>query len=167
MINWWKQVPYSHLSIKNRNLKFSAGSLVTFLCFSNNVTPSQEWENACILVKFWKFMFFCFENLKLWTVKLLDFSGGIYMVKHFLVRLQMQYLEQRVIKILSLIFQIISIINSEAATQSVLRKRCSENMQQIYRRTPMPKCDSNKVAKQLYWNHTSEWMFSCKFAACF
>ena len=28
----------------------------------------------------------------------------------------------------------------------VLRKRCSENMQQIYRRTPMPKCDFNKVA---------------------
>ena len=28
----------------------------------------------------------------------------------------------------------------------VLRKRSSENMQQIYRRTPMPKCDFNKVA---------------------
>ena len=28
----------------------------------------------------------------------------------------------------------------------VLKKRCSENMQQIYRRTPMPKCDFNKVA---------------------
>ena len=25
--------------------------------------------------------------------------------------------------------------------RGVLRKRCSENMQQIYRRTPMPKCD--------------------------
>ena len=32
----------------------------------------------------------------------------------------------------------------------VLKKRCSENMQQIYRRTPMPKCDFNKVALQLY-----------------
>ena len=32
----------------------------------------------------------------------------------------------------------------------VFKKRCSENMQQIYRRTPMPKCDFNKVAKQLY-----------------
>ena len=29
-------------------------------------------------------------------------------------------------------------------------KRCSEKMQQIYRRTPMPKYDFNKVAKQLY-----------------
>ena len=28
----------------------------------------------------------------------------------------------------------------------VLRKRCSENMQQIYRRTPLPKCNFNKVA---------------------
>ena len=32
--------------------------------------------------------------------------------------------------------------------RGVLKKRCSENIQQIYRRTPMPKCDFNKVAKQ-------------------
>ena len=47
----------------------------------------------------------------------------------------------------------------------VLKKRCSENMQQIYRRTPMPKSDFNYVAFQLYWNHTTAWVFSCKFAA--
>ena len=29
--------------------------------------------------------------------------------------------------------------------RSVLRKKCSEIMQQIYWRTPMPKCDFNKV----------------------
>ena len=29
--------------------------------------------------------------------------------------------------------------------RGVIRKRCSENMQQIYRKTPMPKCDFNKV----------------------
>ena len=28
----------------------------------------------------------------------------------------------------------------------VLIKSCSENMQKIYRRTPMPKCNFNKVA---------------------
>ena len=49
----------------------------------------------------------------------------------------------------------------------VLRKRCSENMQQIYRRTPMQKCDFHKVAKQRYWNHTSTWVFSCKFWCLF
>ena len=31
-----------------------------------------------------------------------------------------------------------------------VKKRCSENKQQIYRRTPMPKCDFNEVAKQLF-----------------
>ena len=30
-----------------------------------------------------------------------------------------------------------------------IKKRCSENMQQIYRRIPMLKCDLNKVASQL------------------
>ena len=49
----------------------------------------------------------------------------------------------------------------------VHRKRCSENIQQIYRRTPMPKCDFNKVVLQLYWNHTLAWLLSCKFAAYF
>ena len=29
--------------------------------------------------------------------------------------------------------------------RGIPRKWCSENMQQIYRRTPMPKCDFNKV----------------------
>ena len=32
-------------------------------------------------------------------------------------------------------------------------------MQQIYGKAPM--------AKQLYWNHTSAWVFSCQFAAYF
>ena len=31
-----------------------------------------------------------------------------------------------------------------------------------YRRTPMGKCDFNKVAKQFYWSHTLTWMFYCK-----
>ena len=40
-------------------------------------------------------------------------------------------------------------VNPEVVARDVLRKRCSENMQQIYRRTtPMSKCDFNKVAKQ-------------------
>ena len=34
--------------------------------------------------------------------------------------------------------------------RSVLIQRCAENMQQIYKRTPMPMCDFNKTAKQLY-----------------
>ena len=51
--------------------------------------------------------------------------------------------------------------------RGVSRKKCSENMRQIYRKTPMPKYDFNKVAKQLYWNHISAWVFSCKFVCIF
>ena len=40
-------------------------------------------------------------------------------------------------------------------------------MQQIYRGTPMLKCNFNKVALQLYWNYTSALVFSSKFALYF
>ena len=52
-------------------------------------------------------------------------------------------------------------------TQPSSRKRCSENIHQIYKRTLMSKCDFNRVTKQLYWNPISAWVFSCKFAAYF
>ena len=56
---------------------------------------------------------------------------------------------------------------TEAVTQRGSLEMCSENMQQIYRRIPMPKFDFNKVALQLYLNRTSAWVLSCKFSACF
>ena len=40
-------------------------------------------------------------------------------------------------------------MSQKQPSRYVLRKSCSENIQQIYRRTPMPKCDFNKFAKQL------------------
>ena len=66
-----------------------------------------------------------------------------------------------------LLFACYYLLFQKQPSRGVLRKRCSENMQQIYRRTPMPKYDFNKVAKQLYWKRTSTWVFSCKFAAYF
>ena len=48
----------------------------------------------------------------------------------------------------------------EQPPRGVIKKRCSENMQQNYRRTLMSKCNFN-------WNHTSAWVFSCKFVAYF
>ena len=36
-----------------------------------------------------------------------------------------------------------------------------------FTRTIIPKCYFSKVAKQLYWNRTSAWVFSCKFDAYF
>ena len=38
----------------------------------------------------------------------------------------------------------------------VLSKRCSENMQQIYKKTPMPKCNFKKVAIEItFWHGCS------------
>ena len=54
-------------------------------------------------------------------------------------------------------------IKKKQPPRGVLKNSCSENTQQIYRRTPMPKSDFNKVAK----HGTSAWLFSCKFAAYF
>ena len=48
------------------------------------------------------------------------------------------------------LFHSLSVIGKLFAAFLLFRKPCSENMQQIYRRTPMPKCDFKKVAKQLY-----------------
>ena len=63
--------------------------------------------------------------------------------------------------------------------RGVLKKSCSENMQQIYRRTPMPKWDFNKAALRLGCSHvnllhisrtpflknTSGWLFLLDFCA--
>ena len=43
----------------------------------------------------------------------------------------------------------LSIVQKQSS-RGVLKKRCSENIQQIYRRTPIAKCHLNKVALQLY-----------------
>ena len=58
-------------------------------------------------------------------------------------------------------------LREKQPSANVLIKKCSENMQQIHKRTPMLKCDFKKAAKQLNWNHTLAWVFSFKFAAYF
>ena len=45
-------------------------------------------------------------------------------------------------------------------SRGVLTKGCSETMQQIEKKEKKHLCRS-----QFYWNHTSVWVFSCKFAA--
>ena len=50
--------------------------------------------------------------------------------------------------------------------RGVLIKGCFENMQQTYRRTPVPKCDFNKVALRPLSYNTSGWLllllFTCR-----
>ena len=65
--------------------------------------------------------------------------------------------KQKIISILTHAYVVVYVIphSSDCNLQKQpyrgdLRKWCSENMQQIYRKTPVPKCDFNKVAKKLY-----------------
>ena len=58
-------------------------------------------------------------------------------------------------------------LHTETAIKKCLRKRCSENLQQNYKRTPMPKSNLNKNTLKLFWNHTSAWFLFCKFVAYF
>ena len=41
-------------------------------------------------------------------------------------------------------------LSQKQPPRGVVKRRYAENMQQIFRRTPMPKCDFNKVAMHLY-----------------
>ena len=67
----------------------------------------------------------------------------------------------------SYISPLTSLLFQKQPSGGVLKKRGSENIQQNYGRTPMPKRHFNKVALQLYWNRTSAGMFSCRFTAYF
>ena len=67
-------------------------------------------------------------------------------------------------------------LNRKYRTRSYNRSRPTEVFMQkgilkigskFFRRTSMAKCNFNKVALQLYWNHTLAWVFSWKFAAYF
>ena len=52
-------------------------------------------------------------------------------------------------------------------SRSVLIKRYPEIFTKFPGETPMPKYDFTNDVKQLCWNRTSTWVFSCKFAAYF
>ena len=49
----------------------------------------------------------------------------------------------------------------------VLKERCSKDIHKICRRVPIPKCDFNKFAFELYLSRTSVWVFPCKFTVYF
>ena len=93
-----------------------------------------------------------------------DYFGGsadtmeiIHQVKMiFLVRLMIM---QR--KLLHLFFTEKKPCKTKLRKQSPrgsLQKRCSANMHQISGRMSLQICNFSKVAKQLYWNHTSAWV---------
>ena len=46
-----------------------------------------------------------------------------------------------------------------------IKRYSTANIDKIFRRSPIQKCDFINAAMQHYCSHTSAWIFSCKFAA--
>ena len=111
-----------------------------------------HWHRHCIKIGFaFRNFFFFFEN------------------KIFMFFLVLSYgISTTLLQVLiSLRFPFHPLKDQRQPSRGVLKKRCSENIKQIFRRIPMPKCDFNIFAIQLYWNCTLAWVFSCQFAAYF
>ena len=92
----------------------------------------------------WKFMITCWHR----TIKILRFlSCGrtqecLMQLEHILaLLLTLRQVNNKQVIILHVI--------QRQPSRGVLRKRFCENMQQVYRRTPILKCDFNKVATTL------------------
>ena len=61
----------------------------------------------------------------------------------------LRYLLQILAKPLNIVSVVLLTPNQKLPSIGVLIKRCSENVQEVYKKTPMLKCDFNKVALQL------------------
>ena len=60
-----------------------------------------------------------------------------------------------------------SIYFTEAAIQRCSYKKVFWKYAANFGRTPMPKCDYGELVLHLYWNRTTAWVISCRFAAYF
>ena len=61
----------------------------------------------------------------------------------------LRYLLQILAKPLNKVSVVLLPPNQKQPSIGVLIKRCSENVQEVYKKTPMLKCDFNKVALRL------------------
>ena len=83
-----------------------------------------------------------------WSSILKGINFKRFLKENYAIALDSWYLSTE--KMLDMEFNILQ----KQPSRGVHRKRCSKNMQHIYRRTPVSKCDFNKVTKQLC---TSAW----------
>ena len=97
-----------------------------------------------------------FERFALWDFRLSFRPNLLESYLHYLLHLFFLYISELWKAKCGLIFVCRTLCNKyqnnlrKQPSWDVLGKRCFENMQQIYRRTPIPKCDFNKVANKLH-----------------
>ena len=76
------------------------------------------------------------------------------------------FVKKKISSLLATIYSLCKFIQKQPS-RGVFKKRCSENMQQIYRRTPMPKCDYNKVAFKFTGEHPCRGLISINLRSNF
>ena len=96
-----------------------------FFEISKNNFPSEHlWTTVCVTLKSAHKKILNYSNFLTNLNKVYDISCGSHILTYMFFQKQ--------------------------PPRGVFWKRCSESMQQKYRRTSKPKCDFNKVALQLY-----------------
>ena len=143
---WWKVSRPNH----DYSLRWLHYSFPHCLCTKNRWKLQYTWAKQPIPLP-------CGKNEL--TITLTLYSAKLFKWPFFRIILLVKVSEKNSCYVLlEKSWSILGHFNSQKQPPTgVTRKRCSENMQQIYRRAPMPK----------FWNCTSAWVFSCKFAVHF
>ena len=118
----------------------SIAKMLVFITISTNLSPINIFWNASKV--------FLLYHLVLLVTQLNQKQCHIFnfTLSHFQCHLFSTFLY---FSCMSLLFFIRGSDNTQKqSSRGVVRKRSSGNMQQNYRRTPMPKCDFNKIALQ-------------------
>ena len=109
----------------------------------SNVGFERLWDLRSIIhTTIWQrgmLMLACFQRIWSHLLKKSLMENFIFCVKLFIFLTLVRLHKPEMLDEIELICKYGNI--QKQPTRGVLRKKCSENMQQIYRRTPMAKCD--------------------------
>ena len=135
--------------------------IVYYICLRTRLWRHKFWNNLIFLIK----SFFCMTKKSRHKRKYLENE------KSFKSEIKSIFIIFRELSVAKNCFSYESALlrfrSRSSYPEVFLEKKCSENMQEIYRGTPMPIFGFDNVAKQLYWNSTLAWAFSSKFAVYF
>ena len=122
---------------------------IKYFFFSRNLSVSIKFVCYTVISLSSALIFmFSFDIVPLFVIKSITVFQNVLLVAKFLfLSICLKYRSRR---------------PERCSLEKVFRKYAAN-----WQENTMPKYDFNKVAKQLYWNHTSAWVFSFKVAAYF
>ena len=122
---------------------------IKYFFFSRNLSVSIKFVCYTVISLSPALIFmFSFDIVPLFVIKSITVFQNVLLVAKFLfLSICLKYRSRR---------------PERCSLEKVFRKYAAN-----WQENTMPKYDFNKVAKLLYWNHTSAWVFSFKVAAYF